>query len=118
MSIGKKIAELRLNNKPRLTQEELALKIGISRASLSHYEKDRREPDYQTLQKLGDYFNISIDQILGREDKKIHYMTDRENYKMYSVTPEIYNFYREFDSSSEEEKKALLAVWEILKTNR
>jgi transcriptional regulator with XRE-family HTH domain len=49
-----------------MTQEELAKKLNISRASLSHYEKNRREPDYETLQKIADYFQVSIDYMFGR----------------------------------------------------
>lgn len=66
MTCGDKIAALR--DKRGLTQEDLAAKIGISRASLSHYEKGRREPDYTILTKLADYFQVSIDYLLGRTD--------------------------------------------------
>ncbi|MDF2934652.1 MAG: transcriptional regulator, family [Paenibacillaceae bacterium] len=61
---GDKIALLR--EKRGLTQEDLANKIGISRASLSHYEKNRREPDYTTITKLADFFHVSVDYLLGR----------------------------------------------------
>lgn len=63
MSLGGRIAGLRENT--RLTQEELADKIGITRAALSHYEKDRREPDYETLKKIADFFNVTTDYLLG-----------------------------------------------------
>lgn len=66
MTCGDKIAALR--EKRGLTQEDLASKIGISRASLSHYEKNRRDPDYTTLTKLADFFRVSIDYLLGRTD--------------------------------------------------
>jgi transcriptional regulator with XRE-family HTH domain len=66
MTCGDKIAALR--EKRGLTQEDLAAKIGISRASLSHYEKNRRDPDYTTLTKLADYFRVSVDYLLGRTD--------------------------------------------------
>lgn len=67
--IGDRIALLR--EKSKLTQEELAKKIDVSRASLSHYEKNRREPDYDTLVKLADVFKVSLDYMTGRtEDPK------------------------------------------------
>jgi len=62
--LGRRITELRESRK--MTQEELAKKLNISRASLSHYEKARREPDYETLQKIADYFQVSIDYMFGR----------------------------------------------------
>ena len=63
---GEMIAKLRENKK--LTQEELANKLGISRAALSHYEKCRREPDYATLKKIADYFEVTTDYLLGRSN--------------------------------------------------
>lgn len=66
LTCGDKIAALR--EKRGLTQEELAGKIGISRASLSHYEKNRREPDYATMTKLADFFHVSVDYLLGRTE--------------------------------------------------
>ncbi|MCZ8519300.1 MULTISPECIES: helix-turn-helix domain-containing protein [Paenibacillus] len=64
--IGDKIALLR--EKQALTQEDLSRKLDISRASLSHYEKNRREPDYETIVKIADYFKISIDYLMGRTE--------------------------------------------------
>jgi transcriptional regulator with XRE-family HTH domain len=69
MTCGDKIAALR--DKRGLTQEDLASKIGISRASLSHYEKNRREPDYTTLTKLADFFHVSVDYLLGRTEDPV-----------------------------------------------
>lgn len=64
MNYGKRIATLR--DKQGWTQEELSRRLGISRAALSHYEKNRREPDFETLTKLADIFNVSIDYLVGR----------------------------------------------------
>ncbi|KOP66676.1 XRE family transcriptional regulator [Bacillus sp. FJAT-18019] len=64
MSYGSRIAKLR--EQKGWTQEELSELIGISRASLSHYEKNRREPNLETLTKLADVFQTTIDQIIGR----------------------------------------------------
>jgi transcriptional regulator with XRE-family HTH domain len=63
---GARIALLR--EKHALTQEELANKLGISRASLSHYETSRREPDYDTINKVASFFKVSIDYLLDRTD--------------------------------------------------
>jgi transcriptional regulator with XRE-family HTH domain len=60
---GDRIALLR--EKFGLTQEELALKIGISRAALSHYEKNRREPDIDILSRMAKFFGVSTDYLIG-----------------------------------------------------
>jgi len=64
MNTGSRLAFLR--DQRGLTQEELATSLGISRASLSHYEKNRREPDTETLSKIADLFQVSIDYLVGR----------------------------------------------------
>lgn len=64
---GDRIAYLR--KKHNLTQEELAEQLNISRASLSHYETNRREPDYDTLVRLADFFNVSLDYIMARTEE-------------------------------------------------
>lgn len=64
MKNGHRIAELR--EQKGWTQEQLSASIGISRAALSHYEKNRRKPDYETLDRLADLFQVSIDYLLGR----------------------------------------------------
>jgi len=63
LQYGERIARLR--EESCLTQEELSLKIGISRAALSNYEKNRRQPDYDTIRKIATYFGVSIDFLLG-----------------------------------------------------
>lgn len=66
--IGIRLKELRsATNK---TQADVASYLGISRASYSHFENDRNEPDNITLSKLADYFNVTTDYLLGRKVKQ------------------------------------------------
>ncbi|SIR54657.1 helix-turn-helix domain-containing protein [Paenibacillus macquariensis] len=65
MKIGNRIAELR--EQKGWTQEELSTLIGISRGALSHYEKSRRNPDFETLTHLADILQVSIDYLIGRK---------------------------------------------------
>ncbi|KAF6618358.1 helix-turn-helix transcriptional regulator [Paenibacillus sp. EKM102P] len=64
MNYGTRIAELREHK--GLKQEELAQSLGITRAALSHYEKNRRKPDFEILTKLADIFGVTIDYLVGR----------------------------------------------------
>ena len=47
------------------TQREVADYLGISRQAYSNYEAGKREPDFETLLKLGEYFDCSVDYLLG-----------------------------------------------------
>ena len=49
-----------------LTQKQVADVIGYSVLSYARYEKVEREPDIATLKKLADYFDVSVDYIIGR----------------------------------------------------
>lgn len=66
MITGRRIAQLR--EAQGWTQEATATLLGISRAALSHYEKNRREPDMETLSKFADLFKVSIDYLVGRTE--------------------------------------------------
>ena len=62
------IKKLRLEKK--LTQQEVADKIGITRPAYTAYESGKREPDFSMLQVLADLFGVSTDYLLGRSDKR------------------------------------------------
>lgn len=49
-------------------QETVAEAVGLTRSAYSHYENGLREPELATLQKLSEYFGVSIDYILGNTD--------------------------------------------------
>lgn len=51
-----------------LTMKELGRYIGVAESTISLYESGKREPDNKTLVKLADYFNVSVDYLLGRSD--------------------------------------------------
>jgi len=61
-----RLKELRIKRK--ISQLKLAMDLGLNQNSISRYEKGIREADYQTLVLLADYFNVSIDYLLGRTD--------------------------------------------------
>jgi len=60
-----------LREKEYTERSGLADKIGLTYHALSKYETSEREPDFQTLIKIADYFNVSTDYLLGRSDELI-----------------------------------------------
>jgi HTH-type transcriptional regulator, competence development regulator len=62
-----KLIELRKAKK--LRQEDIAKILGIARTTYAMYEQGNREPDFDTLNKIADYFEVTIDHLLGREEK-------------------------------------------------
>lgn len=59
----------RLRTASGLTQAELSQKLNISRSTIGMYETGAREPDFETLELIADFFNVDIDYLLGRTDK-------------------------------------------------
>lgn len=66
--IGRRIKHLR--KEMNLLQKDLAEKLNLTQQTISLYESEKRQPDYETLQKIADFFNVSIDYLLGRTDEK------------------------------------------------
>ncbi|BBH21847.1 hypothetical protein Back11_31920 [Paenibacillus baekrokdamisoli] len=62
--IGSRITLLR--KKHAIKQNQLAKLLGISSSSLSHYEKNRRFPDYRTIRSIATLFQVTTDYLLGR----------------------------------------------------
>lgn len=65
MNLGERIYELR--NQKNLSQGDLADKLDVSRQSISKWENNMAVPDLDKLMKLCDVFEISLDEITGRE---------------------------------------------------
>ena len=61
-----RLKELRI--KYKYTQQEIADMLKISRGAYANIENERREPDFNTLTKLADFYNVSTDFILGRNN--------------------------------------------------
>lgn len=53
-----------------ITQKEIAEYLNISRTAYSGYENFGNEPDYETLVKIADYFDVTIDYLLCRTNFK------------------------------------------------
>jgi len=64
LQIGSKLKELRIAE--GLTQQELSAKLGISRVNYTRYETDKVRPDYETIIKLANFYNVSLDEIFDR----------------------------------------------------
>lgn len=71
MTFGQRLKGLRTEK--HMTQDELGVIMNVSKASISLYEKNERTPDQATLIKTADYFDVSLDYLLGRSDKRHYY---------------------------------------------
>ena len=63
-----KIRELR--KKCGITMKELGTAIGVAESTISQYETGKRQPDYETLLKIAEFFGVTTDYLLTGEDTK------------------------------------------------
>jgi len=61
-----RLKELRKNS--NLTQKQLGELIGSSERGIQNYELSQRKPTYDILISIADYFDVSIDYLVGRSD--------------------------------------------------
>ena len=54
-----------------ITMKELGSEIGVAESTISQYETGKRQPDYETLIDIADFFGVSVDYLLGREQDGI-----------------------------------------------
>lgn len=67
VDFGKRLKALRIES--GLTQQQVADRIWVNKASISSYELSTRLPSYEVLIKLSKLFNVSTDYLLGIENK-------------------------------------------------
>ena len=67
--ISKNIKKLR--NAQGISQEALAEKLFISRQAVSSWENDRTQPDIEMIGKLAEVFNVSIEELIYGENRKL-----------------------------------------------
>ncbi len=68
MNMGEKLKSLRLEKK--LTQKQVADRIGLAISAVSSYESGSRYPSYDVLVRLAHIFHVSTDYLLGMTDKR------------------------------------------------
>lgn len=59
-----------------LSQSDLAKFLGISKSSVNMYERGEREPGLETLEAIGDFFNVDMDYLHGKSDVENRYRID------------------------------------------
>ncbi|OZT77781.1 helix-turn-helix domain-containing protein [Salinicoccus roseus] len=94
----------KLRKRANLTQYQLAEKLGFSRGQIANYEQGKREPDYETLGKIADFFDIGIDELLGRQSREKDIFDDADAL--------MFSDKEGFENLSEEEKTEIRKMLE------
>jgi len=68
-AFSKRLKEIRTSN--NITQKQLSVTLNISERGIQSYELDERKPGLEALIALADYFNVSLDYLVGRSENPI-----------------------------------------------
>lgn len=63
-NFAERLKTLRLSK--NYTRKELSRLIGISESSINMYERGEREPNFETLELIADFFNVDMNYLLGK----------------------------------------------------
>jgi transcriptional regulator with XRE-family HTH domain len=73
-----------------LNQGELAEKLELSRSAVSSYERGIREPDFDTLEKIADFFNVDKGYLLGEAEIRRRFIfTERSGYEFEKIIHDL-----------------------------
>ncbi|MGJ0846909.1 Helix-turn-helix [Tissierella praeacuta DSM 18095] len=81
-----------LRQEREITQRELAKKLNISPSTIAMYETGQRKPDSDMLENIANFFNVSVDYLLGRTDIK---NPSEEISNAVENDPELLDFWNE-----------------------
>ena len=83
-----------------ITMRQLGQKVGCSEAAISNYELGKREPDYETLLKIGEVLGVSVSYLLGEGHDK----------KALTISPEKQKLLDAIEKMDREEMLRLLKI--------
>ena len=98
----------KLREESNTTQKQLAEVVGVSQQSINKYENHNVEPDIETLVRIANYFNTSVDYLIGRtEDTPVPAeILNEEQRRLLSA----------FCDLPKEQRRALLLITDALRT--
>ncbi|MCM1225699.1 MAG: helix-turn-helix domain-containing protein [Lachnospiraceae bacterium] len=110
------LKELRI--KSGLTQQEMADKLNISRSSIGMYENGEREPSFELLELIADYFNVDMNYLLGKKESSENipqgYYLNEDARNMAQFLYENPEYKVLFDATRKVKKEDILFVKEMI----
>lgn len=103
-----RLRDLRL--KLGLSQATVANDLGISRQSYNFYENGKRDPDTTMLKALADYFKVTTDFILGRDEPMQEHVPGKNTAANLAAEPDYQEIIRLYEQLPENKKALVIAM--------
>src|SRR5699024_2951045 len=115
--LGKRLKQARINK--GITQIDAANILGISNGTLSGYERNYRDPDTETLNKMANLYEVSNDWLLGKSDKAEKYnecfLDNDIDHELQKFIEEVKVWYKDEPESKEEKLKMFKKMCDAFK---
>ena len=95
-----------LRDEAGITQKQLADAVGISQQSINKYENKNIEPDIHTLIRIADYFNTSVDYLVGNSQVRSKIQVVSAN----DLSVEEVQLIDEFRTLSQKQKNCIMSL--------
>lgn len=101
-----------LREQKGLTQADLAKLTHISTSAIGMYEQGRREENHETLIKLANFFHVTVDYLIGQDDRRETSNTPKDLAKFLNNTEVMFD--GEVHQLDEEDKQKLKSALEFV----
>jgi transcriptional regulator with XRE-family HTH domain len=108
-TFGDRLRKLRKEKK--LSQKEFGKLFDLSESTIGMYERDERKPDYDTLKRIADFFDETIDYLIT--GKKI--TSSNDDMWKELLDPDKQVFFKDLLDAPEEKIEELIQFWEFIK---
>lgn len=98
----------KLREEASLSQQKLADQLGLTQQGIFSYETGAYEPDIATLKRLADFFNTSIDYLVGNTEIRRR-IEKTERYDLSEQEKQIVDGYRTLSTKTQKSFRLILA---------
>lgn len=103
----------KLRREKNLSQKELGNKLGLAESTIGMYEQGKRQPDYETLLKIANFFEVTVDFLLGNPTGE---SIVKETGAPYNISdPDLQIAFKDASDFSEEARRQAIDFIKYLK---
>ncbi len=111
-----------LRNESNITQQDMADFLGITRQGYAKYENKHSEPSYEMLQKIANFFEVTIDHLLGNPKIIKNKLEQNDELKLSTLEIQFFNelkkhpvIFQDLASNPEQKVKELIKLYKLKK---
>ena len=114
MTYGDRLKSLRTSRD--LSQQEVADRLSINRSTYARYELSKTQPDFETLEKIAAFYDVTTDYIIkGNVDNGISSAEDEKEMLEFFKNPELNLFFKQMKEAPEDQLEEMRQIWEVIK---